>query len=67
VYGRDLYGFLEYAREKMPEGASYTIEGFAEGSVDIVRAEYYLYPRLISVESQFILARDKDKFILKSR
>lgn len=67
VYGKDLCEFLEYAKIQIPEGATYAFEGFEEGSVDIVRADYCLYPRLRSEKPQFILAHYKNKFNLKKR
>jgi hypothetical protein len=67
TYGKDLYKFLEYAKGEMPESATYAFEGFEEGSVDIVRAEYYLFPRTHAKDPQFILECGKDGYSLRKR
>lgn len=60
VYGRNLYSFLEHAKHDMPENATYALKGFEDGSIDVVRAEYYLYPCLKSGDPRFVLTRGKN-------
>ncbi|MBN1527205.1 MAG: hypothetical protein JW919_06465 [Candidatus Omnitrophica bacterium] len=60
VTGERLYKFLAFAREVMPEGASYELVGLEEGSLDKRRAAYYLYPRVEKDKGDFILVYNKD-------
>ena len=42
--GEDLYDFLTFVRENVPEGSDYRFEGFERFSVHAVRGRYYLWP-----------------------
>jgi len=44
VIGGDLYDFLTFSREKIPQGSTYEILGFEKYSIDEVRARYFLWP-----------------------
>ena len=65
VYGKGLCAFLKSAKDAMPVGATYAIEGFEEGSVDIVRAEYYLYPCVQSKYPQYVLTLNDGKYSIR--
>jgi hypothetical protein len=81
VYGRGLTEFLDYAKGLLPKGSTFKLVGLEGGSVDLVRAYYYLYPNTRSDLPQFILvyrdphfgkagyrrfaAMDEKNFILK--
>ena len=65
VYGKELCAFLRSAKDVMPQGATYAIEGFEDGSVDIVRAEYYLYPCVQSKDPQYVLTLNNGKYSIK--
>ena len=60
VTGERLYRFLAFAREVVPEGASYELVGLEEGSLDKRRATYYLYPRVEKPGADFVLVYNKD-------
>jgi hypothetical protein len=62
VYGERLCGFLNFAKAKLPQGAAYKFIGPASGSIDFVRADYYLYPLLRSEEPDFILVYNLSGF-----
>ncbi len=44
VIGDELYDFLVFCGENMPEGATYELSGFERFSVSEVRARYFLWP-----------------------
>ena len=54
VTGDDLYGFIAFCRENIPDRATYAFEGFEEGALDTRRATYYLYPRMEKPDPDFI-------------
>ncbi len=62
VYGEKLYAFLKFAKGVLPESSTYMLRGLDAGSVDRVRAYYYLYPDLTSDSPLFILAHDSPRF-----
>jgi len=55
VYGDGLYSFLEFAKKKLPEGASFKIVGIEKYSIEHRRSVYYLYPRIESERPSHIL------------
>lgn len=83
VTGDRFYAFLEFCNKNLPEGATYELIGTKEGSIDIRRATYYLYPNLEAKSPDFILVydtpgvkpegydaflkMDDDRYILKKR
>lgn len=60
VTGERLYRFLAFAKEVVPEGASYELIGLEDGSLDKRRATYYLYPRAEKKDADFVLAYNRD-------
>lgn len=56
VYGQDLLDYLNFVKSVIPDGSTVKIVGLMEGSVDLVRAYYYLYPIRKSDKPEYILA-----------
>ena len=54
--GKRLYDFVSFCRDLLPEGARYRLEGVTDGSIEKVRAVYYLYPLVESDKPEYILA-----------
>jgi len=44
MMGKELYDFLVFARDAMPEGSTCELAGFEKFSIDEVRARYFLWP-----------------------
>ncbi|MFH1552512.1 MAG: hypothetical protein ABID83_02585 [Candidatus Omnitrophota bacterium] len=44
VLGDELYDFLIFCRQQIPEGSSYELVGFKKFSIYEVRARYFLWP-----------------------
>ena len=44
VVGGELYDFLVFCRDNMPEGSTYELMGFEKYSIYEVRARYFLWP-----------------------
>ena len=55
VTGDSLYEFLAFCNKNLPEGSGYSLMGPEKGSIDRIRAGYYLYPRIETSEPQYIL------------
>jgi hypothetical protein len=47
IYGREFGHFLRVAKNEIGGSTTYRIAGLSDGSIDIVRAQYYLYPALM--------------------
>ncbi len=58
VTGDRFYEFLTFCNANLPKGATFNFVGVEEGSIDIRRAVYYLYPRLENADPEFILVYD---------
>lgn len=58
VTGERLYEFLEFCREKLPEGAAFRLAGVNKASIDRVRSIYYLYPHSERSDAEYILVYD---------
>ena len=56
VTGEDFYRFLMFCKANLPSGATYSLMGIEEGSIDRPRAVYYLYPFLEKSEADFVLS-----------
>jgi len=54
VVGEELYSFLEFALVNIPKRAAYELEG-ALKPIDRERLIYYLYPRGVSDNPEYIL------------
>ena len=81
--GDDLYEFVMFCNNKLPEGASYKFLGLEKDSHDKRRVTYYLYPHLEDKDADFILVfkgqipakdayemfsgLDKTRYILKKK
>lgn len=65
VFGRDFYEFLRFCKSNLPETAGFEIEGVTEGSTDLPRMIYYLYPALKCSPAEFILVYKKPGFVKK--
>lgn len=62
LLGDELYGFLMFSKDNIPEGSTYALKGFGERSIYEVRFRYYLWP-LKSVEkgSDYIIIYGDDE------
>lgn len=59
VTGDRFYEFLTFCNKTLPQGSGYGIIGIKEGSIDIRRAVYYLYPNLNQEDPGYILVYDE--------
>jgi len=55
VAGGRFYEFLVFCGKNLPKDASYGLAGFDEGSLEEIRAVYYLYPHLKQGTPDFML------------
>jgi hypothetical protein len=55
AYGTDFYRFLNFCKDRVPVDSTFRLVGLQKESVDRVRANYYLYPRLSSEKPDYIL------------
>ncbi len=62
VTGDRLYEFLTFARSVIPDGATYKFAGIEEGSIERIRAAYYLYPRIESAAADYIIVYGASNF-----
>lgn len=65
VYGDGLLDFLKFARENIPPGSSYNLEGPEKYSLLWRRAVYYLYPLKMSGDPGYILVCNSFGYIAK--
>lgn len=62
VMGDRLYEFLTFSAGKLPAGASYGFAGLEPGSIEIIRAVYYLYPLVEKKDPEYILVYSQPGF-----
>ncbi len=62
VMGDRLYEFLTFSAGKLPAGASYSFAGLEPGSIENIRAVYYLYPLIEKEDPEYILVYDRPGF-----
>lgn len=62
VTGDRLYEFFTFCRSNLPESSTFDFAGLEEGSIDMTRAGYYLYPNLRKSDAEYILAYDAAGF-----
>jgi hypothetical protein len=55
VVGDKLYDFLALCQKTLPPGATYSLAGIEEGSLDKRRAVYMLYPALEKADADYLL------------
>ncbi len=59
--GKRLYDFVLSCKDTLPVGARYRLEGVEEGSIEKVRAAYYLYPLIESDKPDYVLVFGESK------
>ena len=62
TYGRDFYELLKFAKNAIPENASYDFTGVKDFSVESRRGIYYMYPLLRNKNPDFLLVYDTRGF-----
>lgn len=60
VTGERLYDFLLFCKGAIPEGASYSLSGVEDGSLEQRRSAYYLYPMIPKGPAEYMLVFGKD-------
>lgn len=56
---RDFYGFIKFAKKKMPADSTFTLITDPKYPFSVRRASYYLYPRQWSKHGSYLLLFDK--------
>lgn len=64
--GERLYDFILSCKDTLPAGARYQLEGVAAGSIEKVRAAYYLYPLIESDKPDYVLVFGEKPHIEKT-
>ena len=55
AYGEGFDTFLRFCKSRLPEGSRFRLVGVDYGSIDKVRAYYFLYPSIVDEHAEFIL------------
>ena len=55
AYGEELARFLRFCVQRLPDRATYGLDGVDRGSLDWARAVYFLYPSRLAVHPRFLL------------
>jgi hypothetical protein len=55
ITGKELYELIALANNILPEGASYKLIGLEKGSIEKIRATYYLYPAIEKEGADYLI------------
>jgi hypothetical protein len=62
TYGDDLYEFLKFCKNNLPDDSGYELIGISVDSLEFRRSAYYLYPKIQSKNAKYILIFNMPKY-----